>query len=149
FGHRRGGMLSYPVTVSGGSLEVGFLHGPSENPLVNAIEVLVGQASSNLVQLKSRLPIGTSKLSVNDVTLIPNPVFKNEKITVQLVSSIESLTFVSMYSLNGALVYQKSFTTFVGHNEMELFPENLEAGIYLVKISTAGNDMLKKIIVKN
>ncbi|WP_430905290.1 malectin domain-containing carbohydrate-binding protein, partial [Maribacter flavus] len=42
FGHRRGGMLSYLVTVSGGSLEVGFLHGASENPLVNAIEVLGG-----------------------------------------------------------------------------------------------------------
>ncbi len=39
FGHRSGGMLSYPVTVADGSLQVRFLH-EVENPLVNGIEIV-------------------------------------------------------------------------------------------------------------
>ncbi|WP_350287993.1 putative Ig domain-containing protein, partial [uncultured Croceitalea sp.] len=35
-------MLSYPVNVSDGELTISFLHGPVQQPLVNAIEVMGG-----------------------------------------------------------------------------------------------------------
>ncbi len=39
FGHQVGGMLTYPVTVADGVLNIRFEHGVIENPFVNAIEV--------------------------------------------------------------------------------------------------------------
>ncbi|MEX0275483.1 MAG: malectin domain-containing carbohydrate-binding protein, partial [Flavobacteriaceae bacterium] len=39
FGHQVGGMLSFPVTVSDGALNIQFLH-EIENPIANAIEIL-------------------------------------------------------------------------------------------------------------
>lgn len=38
FGHQVGGMLSYPVNLTDGTLNIQFIHG-IENPLVNAIEI--------------------------------------------------------------------------------------------------------------
>ena len=40
FGHLVGGMLSYDIDVTDGQLNIAFLHGLAENPLVNAIEIL-------------------------------------------------------------------------------------------------------------
>lgn len=40
FGHESGGMLSFPVEVSDGEINIQFLH-EVENPLINAIEILV------------------------------------------------------------------------------------------------------------
>lgn len=39
-GHRVGTMQSFTVTVSDGNLNIDFLHGPMQNPLVNAIEII-------------------------------------------------------------------------------------------------------------
>ncbi|NDV17300.1 PKD domain-containing protein, partial [Muricauda sp. TY007] len=47
FGHQVGGMLSYPITVSDGELNISFGH-VTENPLVNAIEVYADNPSNPL-----------------------------------------------------------------------------------------------------
>ncbi|MEL6813131.1 MAG: malectin domain-containing carbohydrate-binding protein, partial [Bacteroidota bacterium] len=47
FGHKSGGMLSFPVLVSDGELNIGFLH-QVENPLINAIEIL-GAANLGII----------------------------------------------------------------------------------------------------
>jgi hypothetical protein len=46
FGHRVAVMLPHDVTVSDGSLDIHFLHGPANNPTVNAIEILAVDPSS-------------------------------------------------------------------------------------------------------
>ncbi len=48
FGHEIGGMLSYPVSVADGELNISFAH-EIENPLVNAIEIFVDDPSNPLV----------------------------------------------------------------------------------------------------
>ncbi|WP_375324239.1 PKD domain-containing protein [Flagellimonas sp. GZD32] len=48
FGHQVAGMLSYPVTVSDGELNISFGH-VTQNPLVNAIEVFIENTSNPLV----------------------------------------------------------------------------------------------------
>ncbi|MDC6406903.1 MULTISPECIES: PQQ-dependent sugar dehydrogenase, partial [Maribacter] len=63
FGHLGGGMLSYSVTVSDGFLDVAFVHGASENPLVNAIEVLGGSPEPTELALS---PISDRSDSVGD-----------------------------------------------------------------------------------
>ncbi|MDX1766564.1 MAG: malectin domain-containing carbohydrate-binding protein, partial [Arenibacter troitsensis] len=39
FGHNVAGMLSFPVTLSDGELNILFLHGIAENPIISAIEI--------------------------------------------------------------------------------------------------------------
>ncbi|WP_405415753.1 putative Ig domain-containing protein [Maribacter sp. Asnod1-A12] len=39
FGHLTAGMLSYPITLNDGELNLEFLHGVAENPIVSAIEI--------------------------------------------------------------------------------------------------------------
>ena len=40
FGHRVAVMLPHDVTVSDGSLDIEFIHGPANNPTINAIEII-------------------------------------------------------------------------------------------------------------
>ncbi|MDJ0788590.1 MAG: putative Ig domain-containing protein [Myxococcota bacterium] len=40
FGHRVGGVIVQPITVTDGLLEIELFHGPVENPIVNGIEIL-------------------------------------------------------------------------------------------------------------
>ena len=40
FGDQVGGMLSYPITVSDGEVNITFLHDAAENPVLNAIEII-------------------------------------------------------------------------------------------------------------
>ena len=47
FGHLVGGMLSYDITLSDGQMNITFLHGLVENPLVNAIEI-IGEESNEI-----------------------------------------------------------------------------------------------------
>ncbi|HDZ03932.1 hypothetical protein LCGC14_0198940 [marine sediment metagenome] len=39
FGHLRAGMLTFPVTLNDGELNLEFLHGVAENPILSAIEI--------------------------------------------------------------------------------------------------------------
>ncbi|OZV69332.1 Kelch repeat-containing protein [Winogradskyella aurantia] len=67
FGHQVAGMLSYPVTVSDGELNISFGH-VTENPLLNAIEViqnsLFGNQPPNAIASATPL-IGEAPLDVN------------------------------------------------------------------------------------
>uniref|UniRef100_UPI003D330453 malectin domain-containing carbohydrate-binding protein n=2 Tax=Flavobacteriaceae TaxID=49546 RepID=UPI003D330453 len=149
FGHRRGGMLSYPVTVSGGSLEVGFLHGASENPLINAIEIIRNEQNISTVSLKTNLGKEVKASPFHDLTVTPNPVLQNERIGIQFTSASETFLFIYVYDINGAKVYQDDFYAVQGYNQLEIAPEYLSPGMYLIQISTLRKTVFKKIIVGN
>lgn len=51
FGHQVGGMLTYPVEVTDGELNILFNHGAIENPLVNAIEIFKVDANNPTLTL--------------------------------------------------------------------------------------------------
>src|SRR5690606_4702442 len=51
FGHQVGGVLTKSVTVSDGSLDVSFIHGAQENPLINGIEILGASPVDNAIQV--------------------------------------------------------------------------------------------------
>ncbi|MEM8886440.1 MAG: putative Ig domain-containing protein [Bacteroidota bacterium] len=53
FGHKVGGMISFTTQVSDGNLNLKFLHGPANNPLVNGIEILEGKFGSNPIAVSS------------------------------------------------------------------------------------------------
>ena len=64
FGHLRAGMLSFPVTVSDGELNIEFLHDIAENPIISAIEVFEVNNSNPALTLNS---ISNQTSDVSDV----------------------------------------------------------------------------------
>ncbi|WP_419211072.1 malectin domain-containing carbohydrate-binding protein [Maribacter sp. X9] len=146
FGHLSGGMLSYPVHVADGALEVGFVHGV-ENPLVNAIEVLAGANTLNVVSLKSQIALNETK--VNAVTIAPNPVIRSQNIQVSIEAKEDYMGSVSIFTLNGGAVFNKKYEILYGQNVFEISTDNWETGIYLIKVSVSNENIFKKIIIKN
>ncbi len=63
FGHQVGGMLTFPVTLTDGILNLQFLH-EVENPLINAIEIFEVDNSNPVLTLNA---IGNQINDVNDV----------------------------------------------------------------------------------
>lgn len=64
YGHQVGVMLQYPVTVSDGELNIEFLHGPANNPIVNAIEIIGPPITDNSISV---VPISDQVNEVGDV----------------------------------------------------------------------------------
>ena len=70
FGHRVGGMLSFPVTITDGAVNIRFLH-EIENPLVYAIEVRVPEPTTVRINTAGALvnaTDGESDWLANDIT---------------------------------------------------------------------------------
>ncbi len=66
FGHRSGGMVSYPITISNGVLNVEFDH-VTENPLINGIEVLESVLQLTELQIED---ISTQTNNINDLVSV-------------------------------------------------------------------------------
>ncbi|WP_419212335.1 AbfB domain-containing protein [Maribacter sp. X9] len=140
FGHRRGGMLSYGVTVSGGSLEVGFLHGAKENPLVNAIEVL-GNISS---PASSKNQVTVSK-PLNNLKLYPNPAHIETTMSFDMPTTVGT---IQVFDVTGRLVR----TIEGGKIDERGTPVNVQempAGMYFVKTTdTSGTEFQQQMLIK-
>ena len=75
------------------------------------------------------------------ITIYPNPSNTNS-VTVNLPNSIE-ITSISLYSLIGSRVYN-NFSV----DESKVKIENLQSGIYLLKINIENKSITKKVIIK-
>ncbi|MEH6770807.1 putative Ig domain-containing protein [Maribacter arcticus] len=53
FGHLTAGMLSFPVTLNDGEINILFLHGVAENPIVSAIEIIEVDSSNPTLTISS------------------------------------------------------------------------------------------------
>jgi hypothetical protein len=131
FGHRSGGMLSYPVTVTDGVLNVGFSHG-TENPLVNAIEIVA--VPNTAIQLKASI---TGNIEIfNEVMLYPNPVNQGG-ILIATIPELGDTKMVSfeIYSVMGSKVMERRYQG-VRSGTLELDIDNgMAAGVYIVRIA--------------
>jgi len=75
---------------------------------------------------------------VESIRLYPNPV-KDELI----IDGVSKITAIEIYNSIGKRVYQKSFSS---ETEIKLNLNFLEAGIYMLNISTENNSLFEKII---
>jgi beta-glucosidase len=93
------------------------------------------------------LPTGTddfvSKES-SSLMLIPNPVIQD--LHVQLPENIEGTAHVSIYNLNGAMVFQSD--KFIYEGQFQLLLGQLKRGIYLIKIGARGKEF-SQYLIKN
>ncbi|MEL6275543.1 MAG: malectin domain-containing carbohydrate-binding protein, partial [Bacteroidota bacterium] len=64
FGHQVGGVLEYPITLTDGELNIEFLHGAVNNPLINAIEIFGPEPQFGPIQVD---PIADQNNFINDL----------------------------------------------------------------------------------
>jgi hypothetical protein len=81
-------------------------------------------------------PVGMDEDPGKDIAVYPNPF--TEKICFR--NAELKKTAIEIYDLKGGMI----FKTTLLHNELDL--SGLEKGVYLLKISTNGQDILKKLV---
>ena len=73
----------------------------------------------------------------SNVSFFPNPA--TNTITI---SGIKTLATIEIFSLSGSKLYQNNF------NGETQIPLNLSSGMYLAKITSENNSIIKKLIIK-
>ncbi|WP_157614270.1 malectin domain-containing carbohydrate-binding protein, partial [Pseudotamlana agarivorans] len=156
YGHQVAGMLSYPVTVNDGVLNISFGH-EVENPLVNAIEIMGPSSSSasktinydkgDEMSIASEIDEEQEKEISYFSSLVPNPA---DDFT-QLIFDDASLNIdgILIYSSNGQLV--KSITNPIKRdNKYNIQLGDLQEGLYFVNfMSSEGTIFSKKLMIRH
>ena len=96
----------------------------------NGLEVI------DILPIKQQSATGDT---LSDISIYPNPVGQGNTL---YINSPETLQEVTIYSVNGRVVYTKK------GDVQKVNTENLESGIYLIKILTGQNSVTKKVIIE-
>ncbi|WP_321826982.1 PQQ-dependent sugar dehydrogenase [Maribacter dokdonensis] len=132
FGHLSGGMLSYPVTLTDGSLQIEFIHG-TENPVVNAIEIRDNNKKTG-IQLKSLYTIENNSI-IHKITVYPNPVKISQNINVIVPSDFYGKMFrLEFYSVQGSKVLVSEKTVLENNNLKFKVDDGLASGVYIIRL---------------
>jgi PKD repeat protein len=83
----------------------------------------------------------------SDVKIYPNPVNENARIIFK--QSERSNVKVSLIAYSGKIVLEKSVTSNEGLNKVDLDFENLQPGIYLLRLQFKDGSEISKKVVKN
>ncbi len=91
--------------------------------------------------------VGLTKVSdVNEVKLFPNPAINSVNIEVTLNNSANYE--IQMVNALGQLLHSESKSGFAGSNSAVIALNNINSGIYFVKIKTTQGETVKKLIVE-
>jgi hypothetical protein len=118
FGHNVGGVITKTINVTDGTLDIVFLHGSVQNPLINAIEILSIADSSTLKiapELGNEKNQDAAKLEINQgsddsvlsIKIFPNPA--NAEVYLQSPNPSVEITNVAVYAYGGR--YLRTYST--------------------------------------
>jgi hypothetical protein len=95
----------------------------------------------------SLIPENVTNNDLNEMSAIPNPMVSNSTIYFT-TSQTENVMFV-VYDQSGKVVYQNSYRTTPGKNQIMLNRQNLRSGLYFCKILDSQNsyNTLKLLIM--
>lgn len=139
---------------------IGFVKGKGNSNLLNKYQFIDAEIN-NISEVYYRLKqIDYNKKSeysrtiriTNDkqnnldaISVSPNP-FNNE-LNIQMVAATDKNILVSIYNVNGQLVYQKNESVLVGKNSITINDvSNLVSGIYFLKVNQNGTTQTFKIV---
>jgi hypothetical protein len=95
---------------------------------------------------KSTTGIEQNKNSTDVVNIWPVPA--KQSINISLSSSTVNKGTASIYDLTGRLVKQEDITIKTGDNNYNLDVQNINSGVYMIKISGSEINVCKKIIIE-
>ena len=112
---------------AGKNMYIGFLHYECNGATANGIRI-------DNVELTSTSSIAENAVSFN---IYPNPI-ENQLV----ISSEENIETISIYNLNGIMVYSGTYNT------EGIDVSNLNSGVYFVNIKTENHDITRRIVKK-
>ena len=99
------------------------------------------------IQVLNELPNGmTEEPALDELALWPNPV--NDAFNIGLRSSLSGNVLVNVIDLNGRAVIEQSARITAGENRINIPVDQLNSGMYLVRLSS-GNNVMNIRFVKN
>lgn len=122
--------------------------GSFDFPIFMHVNMTAAGNSISVVYSKDMLPI----LSVDDlsqtaeVSVYPNPV--KDDMNVKISSTENFIGELTVRNILGQEVYQKTVSVNSGSNNIKMDASNLNAGVYLVNLSSGKSNITKKVIVK-
>ncbi len=85
------------------------------------------------------LSTGITDFGMNGIKIYPNPVRDNLK-----VSGLSSETVAKIYNLNGKLLH----TSMLTNSEYEINVSDLSVGLYIIKLETDKETVVKRFIIR-
>lgn len=82
--------------------------------------------------------------SVNQIAIYPNPAAGNQEITISLNGPASETTAVQIFDYSGQLVKEEIITS----HETKISTEDMNAGMYIVKLSNENGVSTGKLVVK-
>jgi Tfp pilus assembly ATPase PilU len=90
-----------------------------------------------------RIGVGADAMAT---TVYPNPA--RENVTVQFNSTTESNYTIQLTDITGRVVYAYSGDAQIGLNSREINLSEVQSGVYLVKIKSAGYNETTRLVIE-
>ncbi len=86
------------------------------------------------------------KSIAESLKIFPNPA--TEQINISFISDIKQLVLISISNIMGQEMYSQEMMSDTGENAVKIAVNNLESGIYLLKLNYAGESTYSKLIIQ-
>ena len=144
FGHKVGGMLSFPVKVTDGELNIEFGH-EVQNPTLNAIEVIRTSAPAK-APLALRTTLSLSEVSPTELLQV-YPVPATDQLYIDAPDR-SNIATIEILDIKTQRMIANQININSNHTVVEV--NYLNTGIYLLRIQLdSGETILKKISIQN
>ncbi len=150
FGQQHGGVVSKILEVIDGQLDISLEHGAIENPVINGIEIIKIQGSTEEpVVAEKQGDIVYTTTSVSVAKLFPNPA--NTEVYLEVPQDSAEIQKIHIYNFNGNLVRNfKGSGLQEGRGIYRLDLSGLPDGSYLVKFDSAsGSGAGLQLVIKH
>ena len=87
---------------------------------------------------------GIDNISLNNVSIYPNPVSKNQNITIDNIKNSQAI-IVEICDLQGNVIFSKSC---LGNNSFDIRMPEIASGLYIIKIRNSKEVACKKLIIR-
>ncbi len=138
------------ITVTDGNLDIDFVRKVG-NPQINGIEILPAQNSNTTMSAPSAAKSNSLALEVagetsTEMTVYPNPVI--DKLNIRFGKVLTADAQVQLINLNGVTILNETINGSAGSSEagLDISHINAPAGIYLLKVQTAEEEQVIKIM---
>jgi len=160
FGHNVGGVITKTINVTDGTMNIVFLHGSIQNPLINAIEIL-SIADTSTLKIASELgneknqdaaKLETNQVSDDDVltvNIFPNPA--NAEVYLQSPNPSVEITNVAVYDYGGR--YIRTYSTgrdiiYEGNERYKFNILGMPNEVYIIKVFTKSSGVFNLRLIK-
>ncbi len=99
-----------------------------------------------LLRVKNTESLEEQLLEKEPLVLMPNPAQNNT--TVLFTNDDESLVHLQLVDLTGRVIIEKYISSEIGNNKIELPLNNLQRGMYIVRLANSGKILTQKLIVE-